>query len=144
MRPQSACAAVYSSGSGLPEPFNGRVGSLTFEPDDNEAPLLRVSLRDVPRPLGEWQASVNSSASMAWSFEQRQSPSASERFAPLKTIRLAPSTSQPSPPPPPLRIALAQTRPSELAKLLNNLLDISTRPHTQQGAPLQQLYENSS
>ena len=54
-----------------------------------------------------------------------------ERFAPLKTIRLAPSTSQPSPPPPPLRIALAQTRPSELAKLLNNLLEISACPHTQ-------------
>ena len=33
-------------------------GSLTFEPDDNEAPLLRVSLRDVaPTTLGEWQAS---------------------------------------------------------------------------------------
>ncbi|MEC8291793.1 MAG: hypothetical protein VXZ78_07015, partial [Pseudomonadota bacterium] len=56
-----------------------------------------------------------------------------------------PSTPLPSPPPPasPLRLSLTHTPPSELLRLLVSLLEISGKPHTQQGAPLQQLLEQS-
>ena len=44
---------------------------------------------------------------------------------------------------PPLRFALVHSKPAELVKQLNSLLDISMRPLHQQARPLHQLYEVS-
>ena len=54
-RAQSECLALRRA------ELHGRLmvasGSLTFEPDDSEAPLLRILLRDVRAPLSEWSSS---------------------------------------------------------------------------------------
>ena len=43
-------------GERLPGRLMVSSGGLVFEPDDQSAPLLRVALKDVPRPLFEWAA----------------------------------------------------------------------------------------
>ena len=107
---------------------------LTFEPDDTDAPLMRIPLREVPRPIFEWAAS----SPRAGGFEVEASCVATrtEKFSPLQLTKLSSST--------PLRFSLLHTRPAELVRLLNSLLEISMRPHAQQSQALQQLYDSSA
>ena len=72
---------------------------LTFEPDDTDAPLMRIPLREVPRPIFEWAAS----SPRAGGFEVEASCVATrtEKFSPLQLTKLSSST--------PLRFSLLHT-----------------------------------
>ena len=101
--------------------------SLTFEPDDPDAPLVRMVLKDVPRPLIEWAASTHEvigAGAGAGGFEihVRMLAARMERYQPLRTIKLAPSV-------PALRFSLPHTRPISFVSLLNSILDLSMKPH---------------
>ena len=73
--------------------------SLTFEPDEAELPLVRMLLRDVPRPLFEWAASTHEvigAAAGAGGFEVlvKALATRTERFQPLRLVRLASQSAQ--------------------------------------------------
>ena len=116
--------------------------SLTFEPDDPDAPLVRMVLKDVPRPLIEWAASTHEvigAGAGAGGFEihVRMLAARMERYQPLRTIKLAPTV-------PALRFSLQHTRPISFVNLLNSILDLSMKPHDSAAqARLQQLHAES-
>lgn len=111
--------------------------SITFEPDDADSPLVRITLRDIPQPILEWAGTPP--AKPGFELQPRSVAVRMEKFAPLRTVR------PPSSPFAPLRISLdaPTARPAEVLRLLNTLLEISRKTHTQQGGPLQQLFEQS-
>lgn len=101
--------------------------SLTFEPDEPDAPLMRMIFKDVPRPLFEWAASTHEvigTAAGTGGFEilVRMIAVRMERFQPLRTMKLEASL-------PPMRFSLPHTRPTSFVGLLNSILDLSMRPH---------------
>ena len=94
--------------------------SLAFEPDDTESPLLRISYRDMPRPLAEWAASPPMGLG-GFELEAKSVALRMEKFAPLRTVRLpqrqpandvGAHPEQPAPHAEPLRVSLAHTSPA--------------------------------
>ena len=63
-------------------------GSLTFDPDEAEAPLMRLVWRDVPRPAFE-----TTDENAGFAIEAHALAVRVEKFQPLRFIRLAPVAS---------------------------------------------------
>lgn len=105
--------------------YTGRImvasGSLTFEPDDNDAPLLRLLLRDVKSPLVEW-AAMPEGVPPGFQITCDSISARREKFEPLFAVRLADAASL-------LRFSLQHAQPADFVRLLNGVLEILRQPH---------------
>ena len=116
-------------------------GGLIFEPDEQEAPLLRVNLKEVPRPVFEWPAKPPRPG--GFGVEAKAIAVRFEKFQPFRSLKLESASEPAGKKLPPLHFALVHSKPADLVRLVNSLLDISMRPYHQQARPLHQLYEAS-